>query len=113
MARYRVHGAGRIPKRENSFLTHAPGGAFCYGSYPHGARGVGSGTRYRATVIGPGVTPEVMWQGPAPGAYDAAGDAEANAAQRECSRATATASSTRAPDACSRYSQGRGRLLAQ
>lgn len=70
-------------KRENSFLTHAPGGAFCYGFYPHGGRGVGSGTRYRATVIGPGVAPDVMWQGPAPGAYDAAGDAEANAAQRE------------------------------
>ena len=36
----------------------------------------------RATVIGPGVTPDVMWEGPAPGAYDPAGDAEANAAQR-------------------------------
>ena len=54
-------------KRENSFLTHAPGGAFCYGFYPHGPHGVGSGTRYRATVIGPGVTPDVMWQGSAPG----------------------------------------------
>ena len=38
--------------------------------------------RYRATVIGPGVTPDVMWEGPAPGAYDPARDAEANAAQR-------------------------------
>ena len=69
-------------KRENSFLTHAPGGAFCYGFYPHGPHGVGSGKRYRATVIGPGVTPDVMWQGPAPGIYDAARDEQANTAQR-------------------------------
>ena len=69
-------------RRENSFLTHAPGGAFCYGFYAHGGHGVGNGTRYRATVIGPGVTPDVMWQGPAPGAFDAAADAHANAAQR-------------------------------
>ena len=33
-------------------------------------------------MIGPGVTPDVMWEGPAPGAYDPARDAEANAAQR-------------------------------
>jgi len=33
-------------------------------------------------VVGPGVTPDVMWEGTAPGAYDAAADAEANAAQR-------------------------------
>ena len=70
-------------KRENSFLTHAPGGAFCYGFYPHGGHGAGNGTRYRATVIGPGVTPDVMWQGPAPAQYDPAADAQANAAQRE------------------------------
>jgi hypothetical protein len=70
-------------RRENSFLTHAPGGAFCYGFYPHGGHGSGNGTRYRATVIGPGVTPDVMWQGPAPAPYDASADAEANAAQRE------------------------------
>jgi hypothetical protein len=72
-------------KRENSFLTHAPGGGFCYGFYAHG-HGVGNGKRYRATVIGPGVTPDVMWQGPAPGAYDAAADARANAAQSQLLR---------------------------
>jgi hypothetical protein len=33
-------------------------------------------------VIGPGVTPDVMWQGPAPGAFDPARDALANAEQR-------------------------------
>ena len=29
-----AYGAGW--KRENSFLTHNPTGAFCYGFYPHG-----------------------------------------------------------------------------
>ncbi len=33
---------------------------------------------YRATVEGPGVTPDVMWEGNAPGPYDAAADAIAN-----------------------------------
>ena len=74
------YGAGW--KRENSFLAHNPGGTFCYGFYPHGAKGSGQGTRYRATVIGPGVVPDVMWQGAAPGAFDPAQDGEANAAQR-------------------------------
>ncbi len=74
------YGAGW--KRENSFLAHNPRGTFCYGFYPHGAKGTGQGARYRATVIGPGVTPDVMWQGVAPGSYDAARDAEANVAQR-------------------------------
>ena len=75
-----AYGAGW--KRENSFLAHNPRGTFCYGFYPHGAKGTGQGARYRATVIGPGVTPDVMWQGAAPGSYDAARDAEANVAQR-------------------------------
>ena len=30
----------------------------------------GFGQRYRATVIGPGVTPDVVWEGVAPGAYE-------------------------------------------
>ena len=46
--------------------------------------GSATGTRYRATVIGPGVTPDVMWQGPAPGAFDAAADA---AGERRATRA--------------------------
>ena len=74
------YGAGW--QRENSFLSHKPTGGFCYGFYPHGAHPVGAGRKYRATVIGPGVTPDVMWEGRAPGPYNAAGDAEANAAQR-------------------------------
>ena len=52
--------------RENGFVAQRPTGVFCYGFYPHGSRPAGNGTHYRATVIGPGVTPDVMWQGPAP-----------------------------------------------
>ena len=33
-------------------------------------------------MIGPGVTPDVMWLGPPPAAYDPAADTEANAHQR-------------------------------
>ena len=69
-------------ERENSFLTHRPTGGFCYGFYPHGKFGVGAGKKYRATVIGPGVTPDVMWEGPAPAALDPTAEAQANEAQR-------------------------------
>lgn len=70
-------------KRENSFLLHRGSGVFCYGLYRHGDRPSGAGKRYRATVIGPGVTPDVRWQGAAPGPYDAERDRELAAAQRE------------------------------
>jgi hypothetical protein len=53
-------------KRDNSFLTHGPGGSFCYGFYPHGSHPAGNGTMYRATIEGPGAAPDVMWQGSAP-----------------------------------------------
>jgi hypothetical protein len=69
-------------KRENSFLTHKSNGTFCYGFYPHGSHPSGKGTRYRATVIGPGVTPDILWQGDAPGPYLATADATANSDQR-------------------------------
>jgi hypothetical protein len=69
---------GRGWKRENSFLTHKGNGVFCYGFYPHGSRPEGSGERYRATVIGPGVTPDMFWQEDAPGPFDEAIDAAAN-----------------------------------
>jgi hypothetical protein len=62
------YGAGW--KRENSFLMHTGTGKFCYGFYPHGARPSGDGERYRATIIGPGVTPDVYWEGDGPGEYD-------------------------------------------
>ena len=63
-----AYGAGW--KRENSFLMHKGTGTFCYGFYPHGSHPIGKGERYRATIIGPGVTPDVMWQGNALGEYD-------------------------------------------
>jgi hypothetical protein len=65
-------------RRENSFVTHNPSGAFCYnlrarnpleGGYAHpagyndGLRGPGNGLAYRMTVEGPGVTPDVKWEG--------------------------------------------------
>jgi hypothetical protein len=71
---------GKGWRRENSFLSHRGTGVFCYSFNPHGARPAGNGTRYRATVMGPGVTPVLMWQGASPGPYDAAADATANAA---------------------------------
>jgi len=64
-------------ERENSFLTHRPRGNFCYGFYPRG--GVpGAGERYRITVAGPGAAPDASWEGPAPGPYDPALDAQMN-----------------------------------
>jgi hypothetical protein len=69
---------GRGWKRENSFLMHTGSGAFCYGFYPHGKRPVGAGEKYRATIIGPGVTPDIFWQSDAPGAYERSLDQEKN-----------------------------------
>ena len=60
--------------RENSFLSHRGTGTFCYGFYPHGDYPAGKGSAYRATAIGPGVLPDVMWQAAALGPYDAALD---------------------------------------
>lgn len=72
-----AYGAGWM--RENSFVSHGPPGMFCYGFFPHNPyvggyahprgianrkRGPGTGEMYRITVEGPGVTPDVMWQGP-------------------------------------------------
>jgi hypothetical protein len=69
---------GKGWKRENSFLTHTATGVFCYGFFSHGGRPVGKGEKYRATIIGPGLTPDAFWQGDAPGAYDRGIDASAN-----------------------------------
>jgi hypothetical protein len=60
--------------RENSFLTHHRGhtlGDFCYGFYAHLGHPSGDGTKYRATVEGPGVTPDVMWEASDIGPFDA------------------------------------------
>jgi hypothetical protein len=64
---------GKGWRRENSFVSHNPTGVFCYGffrfdpthgyphprGYPSKLRGPGNGSRYRLTVNGPGVTPDV------------------------------------------------------
>jgi len=70
-------------KRENSFLMHKGNGKFCYGFYKHGARPVGMGERYRATIIGPGVTPDIYWEADALSEYDQAFDLERHAFQKE------------------------------
>jgi hypothetical protein len=67
-------------RRENSALTHSGTGVFCYSVNPHGAHPAGDGTRYRITVIGPGVTPDVSWESAAPGSFDPAADTSANRA---------------------------------
>ena len=67
-------------KRENSFLTHKGDGVFCYSVNPHPGHPAGTGTEYRATIMGPGVTPDVEWVGPAPGQYDKTTDAQRNLA---------------------------------
>ena len=68
-------------RRDNSFVTHKPKGTFCYGFFPHAGHPAAKGTRYRGTIEGPGVTPDIMWEGAAPGTYAPAADAEANAAE--------------------------------
>jgi hypothetical protein len=59
-------------RRENGFLSHRFAGTFCYGFYPHDRyaffpdgprRPRGNGEAYRATVIGPGVSPDAFWSG--------------------------------------------------
>jgi hypothetical protein len=62
--------------RFNSFLTHQSRGDFCASVYPYNAalstmdqsgQVAGQATQYRATAMGPGVTPIVRWEGPGPG----------------------------------------------
>jgi len=72
-------GYGSGWRRENSFLAHRPTGMFCY-SFTN-ARG--KGTRYRATVIGPGVTPDISATVAAPGHYDPEIDKMSNLEQAE------------------------------
>src|ERR671930_223073 len=71
-------------RRENAFVAHNPTGMFCYGFYPFdptksgyahppgqtAVRGPGNGEQYRITVVGPGLTPDVMWTGPGLHDYD-------------------------------------------
>jgi hypothetical protein len=66
-------------KRETSIVFRKPTGAFCYSFWPTNdvslpgrpARPAGNGTRYRISVVGPGVTPDVVAEASDPGAYNA------------------------------------------
>jgi hypothetical protein len=70
-------------KRDGAKVTHIGNGGFCYSfaplaAPPPGYPGVpsvsGRGERHRITVMGPGVTPDVEWEGAALGAYDSDAD---------------------------------------
>ena len=60
-------------KRETSIVFRTGSGAFCYSfwptrdktlpGYPDNLRPAGNGKRYRVSVEGPGVTPDVVWEG--------------------------------------------------
>jgi hypothetical protein len=60
-------------KRETSISFRRGSGGFCYSfwpthdntlpGYPNDLRPAGNGKRYRITVEGPGVTPDVQWEG--------------------------------------------------
>ncbi len=80
-----VYGKGW--QRENSFLMHKGSGKFCYGFYEHTWAGKqypsGMGTRYRATIIGPGVTPDIYWESEALGLYDKAFDLQMHETQKQ------------------------------
>jgi hypothetical protein len=76
-------------KREAAKVTHIAGGGFCFSFVPQKpppgypsdgvrVRGPGVGERHRVTVMGPGVTPVVQWEGRALGRFDPGRDAEFN-----------------------------------
>lgn len=84
-------------RRENGFLARRPDGTFCYVFVPHRApsgelRPPGVGKRYRVSTNGPGVTPDVSWEGQALHDFrrgnpeDEAYEARMNALQQELTR---------------------------
>jgi hypothetical protein len=71
-------------KRDGAKVTHRPTGGFCYSfaplaaapaGYPSVPKVSGVGERSRVTVMGPGVTPDVEWEGDTLGAYEPAAQA--------------------------------------
>jgi hypothetical protein len=74
-------------RRETSIVFRNPTGAFCYSFWPthdvslpgRPARPAGNGTRYRISVVGPGVTPDVVAEASDPGQYDAAAERQRDA----------------------------------
>ena len=81
-----VYGSGW--RHDAGKVLHLRNGAFCYSfvpqapprGYPDQApRGPAVGDLHRVTVMGPGVTPDVQWEGAPIGAYDPGQDAVFNA----------------------------------
>jgi len=80
-------------RRETAVAARRPRGNFCYAFYSTrdatlpGAplRPPGNGKRYRITAIGPGVTPDVMWEGAGLPDYDS-GNPALVAHEREMDR---------------------------
>jgi len=75
-------------KHDAGKVAHSRNGAFCYSFVPqwtppgypaHVLRPPGNGKRHRVTVMGPGVTPVVQWEGAGLGRYNAQRDADFNA----------------------------------
>ena len=76
-------------KRESGILVHRPTGTFCHSFVPQRPfpgypdrdrmRPAARGERYRVTVMGPGVTPVIQWEGAGLGRYDPRADERINA----------------------------------
>jgi hypothetical protein len=75
-------------KRDGAKVTHSGSGTFCYSfapllqpppGYPSVPTVSGVGERHRVTAMGPGVTPDVVWEGPRLGPYDPEADVGYNA----------------------------------
>lgn len=75
-------------KRDGAKVTHSGSGTFCYSfapllqpppGYPYIPKVSGVGERHRVTAMGPGVTPDVVWEGSALGPYDPQADVAYNA----------------------------------
>jgi len=75
-------------KRDGAKVTHVGNGSFCYSfaplvkpppGYPSVPTVSGVGKRHRVTVMGPGVTPDLQWEGAALGSYDPNADRTFNA----------------------------------
>jgi hypothetical protein len=60
--------------RADVFSAHPPAGVFCaifaQSLTDRFGTNRGAGARYRVTMTGPGVTPDVMWEGPSLGPWD-------------------------------------------
>ena len=70
---------GKGWRHDTAINTHPGNGGFCYSFVPQAPpkgyparlpNGNGLGERYRISVMGPGVTPVVQWEGPRLGAFE-------------------------------------------